>query len=495
MKLDRLASVLKITLPDADAQKDIRTLTQHTREATEGSLFVCIRGARADGHLLAADAYRTGCRAFVAERELSLPSDATVLYVADTRAALGVLAVRFFGSPSLRLSLIGITGTKGKTTTALMLRTILEAAGIPTGYIGTNGIFFGDTALPSPNSTPDPITLQRSLSRMLAQGAKAAVIEVSSQGMLQNRVDGCCFDALLFTNLYPDHIGPGEHADLAEYVACKHRLFTDFPARIAVLNADAPVAKQMEKSCRAERILHTSQKHAADATAKDATPWRGERALGMQFIYRSASGAEQTVRLPLLGTQNVENALLAMAVAEVGYGVSPATAAKALEALSIDGRSETIPLGDGAFAVIDYAHNGESLSRLLSALCVYKPSRLTVLFGSVGERTQMRRYELGRAAAEGADLAILTSDNPGTEDPDAIINEIATAFAGTDTPHVRIADRATAIHYAVEHRIPNEILVLAGKGQENYQLIGTEKVPFSDRAELLAALSATTANV
>ena len=487
MTLERIAEALGITPSPTPTPQGIQDLTQRADEAGENSLFVCIRGTRFDGHVLAKEAYGNGCRLFVAERPLELPADATVLIVPDTRRALGRLSAEFYRHPSQELSLVGITGTKGKTTTALLLRAILEQAGIPTGYIGTNGIDFLSTHRSSPNTTPDARTLQATLREMQNAGVRIVLLEVSSQAMLQHRVEGCHFDTLLFTNLYSDHIGPTEHASLAEYAACKHRLFTEFTARSAIFCSDAPGAQEMQRGCLAERILTVSTKRRADATAREILPYRTENALGVSFTY--CYRREKTrITLPLLGTQNVDNALLAVTAARE-FGISPTTAAAALAEVRIEGRSEVVPLENGALAVIDYAHNGESLSRLLSSLRDYSPTRLTVLFGSVGERTQMRREELGRASAAVADLAILTSDNPGSEDPDAIIDGIAKAFLGSNVPYLRIPDRREAILSAVRQAIPGEILVLAGKGHEDYQLIGREKVPFSERSILLDALS------
>lgn len=490
MKLGLLSEALGIELSHRDAVREIHRLTQRASEACEQSLFVCIRGAHHDGHAFAFDAYQQGCRAFVAERALDLPPDAILLLTENSEEALGKLASAFYGHPSRHLTLIGITGTKGKTTTALLLQKILQDASIPTGYIGTNGIQFSSVRRPSLNTTPDAITLQRTLSEMQQCGIRAVILEVSSQALLRQRVVGCHFDTVLFTNLYPDHIGPSEHLSMEDYRECKHRLFTDFSPHLAVFHADSPASREMQRGCTAKRILSVSRKVRADATASNEAPDRTAGSLGVSFDCQFHSSPRLKIHLPLVGTQNVENALLALTVAVERFGIAATAAAEALSSIRIAGRSESIPLPNGALAVIDYAHNGESLSRLLTALRSYAPSRLSVLFGSVGERTQLRRRELGEAAARMADRAILTSDNPGNEDPDNIIEEIASAFVGSNTPYVCIPDRADAIRFAASNVIPGEILVLAGKGHENYQLVGKEKIPFSEQEILKSAVTA-----
>lgn len=464
------------------------TVTENAAQADRNSIFVCIRGARADGHRFAQTAYLNGCRYFVAEHALHLPDNAVTVLVSDTHTALAALACAHSGDPSRKIRVIGVTGTKGKTTTAALLSQILGFAGIRCGYIGTNGILFGDgRSTGTRNTTPDAVTLQATLAEMVESGCRAVALEVSSQALKLGRVAGTVFDTCIFTNLSPDHIGPAEHPDFADYAACKRRLFVDYPCAAVICNTDDPFAATLLSDTNAAVRVTCSVGSEADYVAENALPYRTGTALGSCFSVRLRDRSQLFCRLPLIGDGNISNALLALSCAVERFGISPEKAVQALEAAEIPGRSEVINLHGGATAVIDYAHNGISLRRLLSDLRLYHPHRLICLFGSVGERTQLRRRELGAVAGELADLCILTSDNPGSESPQAIISDIAEGLTGFPTPFLAIPDRRAAIRRAVELLQPGDILVLAGKGHERYQLIGKEKRPFCEREILLRA--------
>ncbi len=490
MQLNELISLLSVSSEPLLPSIEITSVTERSGNAKENSIFVCIKGLRSDGHRYAENAYQRGCRVFVAEKPLALPEDATVIPVEDTREALALLSCRIYGDPSRKMRVIGITGTKGKTTVACLLRQILEGSGIRCGYIGTNGIAYGDRTFSTNNTTPDAPTLQKTLLEMEQFGCQAVVMEVSSQAILQKRILGTVFDACLFTNLSPDHIGEGEHRDFEDYAACKHRLFTDFSANTVIYNADDPYALQMISGTTADRTVSCSTESESDYRACALMPLRHGGALGMQFEATSRS-EKADVRLPMIGKCNASNALLALAVAGELFRLPLQKSANLLESARISGRSEVLGLPNGALAVIDYAHNGISLRQLLSNLWELSPKRLITLFGSVGERTQLRRIELGTVAAELSSLCILTSDNPGKEDPSAIISDIEKAFVGTDTPYVAIPDRREAILYALQEARSGDILVLAGKGHEQYQLVGTEKLPFSEREIIESAIYAS----
>ncbi len=465
---------------------EITSITENSRECGANSLFICIHGQKFNGHIYAADAYRRGCRAFLVQEKISLPSDAFVVVVDDTRRALASLACHLYENPSHHLDVIGITGTKGKTTVAHMIRQILEENEICCGYIGTNGIDFGTQHFETKNTTPDAITLQNTLSQMHRAGCRAVVLEVSSQALLQHRVDGIKFTCCVYTNLFLDHIGEGEHPDFEHYKACKHRLFTDFHTDAIVYNADDPHASEMIEGASAHLVSCSSAKEA-DYIRNCVYPISTNDSLGVSFslIHRDKASA---FRIPLIGDFNAMNASIATAVASECFGISPDCSVKALEHVTVPGRSQVIPLESGGIAIIDYAHNGASLRYLLENLRAFHPDRLICLFGSVGDRTEIRRHELGEAAAELSDFCILTSDNPGTEDPQKILDEIASVVDRYQTPYRSFADREEAIRYGVEILKPNEILVLAGKGHETYQLIGTEKQSFEEKDILLSAV-------
>lgn len=485
MKLSHLLSCLSPipTVPD----REITEITEDSRKCHANALFVCVEGYRADGHIYAPRAYERGCRVFLAQKPLELPADATVIPCENTQRALGLLACRFYGDPSHRLTVIGITGTKGKTTTALMLQGILEEGGIPCGYIGTNGIRFGNRQINTANTTPDAVTLQKALSEMERAGCKAVALEVSSQAVLRHRIDGIRLSCALFTNLFPDHIGDGEHRDFADYRRCKRSILQDFGASLLVYNGDDPHAADMIRDFGGQGIA-CAQSNKGTYHRSESKPLFTEHGLGVGFtVFHEADQVE--VRLPLIGDGNACNALMAMATARECFGIDLWRSAKTLEGLTVAGRSEVYPLGGGRIAVIDYAHNGESLRGLLAELRKFPHRRLLCLFGSVGERTALRRRDLGLAAAENADFCVLTSDNPGTEAPEAILLEIAEAFVGKSTPYVSVPDRKKAIRYAVDQMTEGDILVLAGKGHEAYQLIGDQKLPFSEREILMEAAS------
>lgn len=479
MKLHRLLEGLYdcVKIPNLE----INRLTEDSRLATSESVFVCVCGAVADGHAFAPAAYRNGCRVFIAEKPLELPSDATVLLTGKTRKTLASLACRFYGHPSKSMRLFGVTGTKGKTTVAHLIAHLCRESGIPCGYIGTNGIDYGDVHKETKNTTPDAVTLQKTLAEMLENGMQAAVLEVSSQALAQYRADGISFETLLFTNLAPDHIGVGEHADFDDYKACKKRLFTEFSAKNVVYWADDPHASELVGQARCHRHISCSgiDPHA-DCFLKDVLPVKIDGLPKISFSLQYKDGT-LCATLPLIGDINAQNAALAVTAVGATFPVSHSHLVAALHHARVPGRSEQYLLPNGATVCIDYAHNAFSLQSLLLSFKAYTPRRLLVLFGSVGGRTQLRRREMGEVAASLADAVILTSDNPAHEPPEQIIEEIAQAFQGKNTPCKKIPDRKSAIQYALEQLEAGDVLILAGKGHETYQLIGDEKQYFSEQ--------------
>ncbi len=481
--------------PAADGSICVTSLCFDSRRAQAGTVFFCLPGAKVDGHDFATAAYARGCRLFVAERALDLPGDAHVALVTHARSALADGAAAFYGHPEREVRLVGLTGTKGKTTTAVILHRLLTAGGIPTGYIGTNGADFGNHHEPTANSTPESLELYRLLREMANAGMVACVLEVSSQALWMGRTRGLCFDTTVFTNLARDHIGGVEHPDMAHYAASKRSLFADYPAACVVVNADDEAAGYMTEAVDASRTAVVSVSLAPDDgegfRARDICHLRREGRIGMGFsCVQDGKTLLEEWFLPMTGDFNVRNALAALAVACGRFGVSPAGARAALADVQVAGRLETVihPAYPDVTFVIDYAHNGVSLAAVLDALRATHPGRLIALFGSVGGRTKERRGDLARAAAERCDLCILTSDNPADEPPMQILAEIDAAFPAGACPRVLIPDRAEAIRYAVEACRPGDIILLAGKGHEDYQLIGEEKIPFSEREILAEAL-------
>lgn len=470
----------------------VSALRYDSRLATAGTVFFCLVGKTSDGHLYAPSAYRNGCRIFVVETPLELPEDALQIQVPDTRAALADCAAEFYDHPEREMRLIGLTGTKGKTTTALLIRSLLEDAGIPTGYIGTNGVDYLDFHHPTVNSTPESAEIYRYLRYMLDEGVRACVLEVSSQALWMGRIRGLTFHTVLFTNLSRDHIGGVEHPDFQHYRDCKKRLFTDYPAQMMVANRDDPHTAYMTEGVTAPVLLYGMEDPdtACWCGGAPVPAAEGDR-IGCRFVvYRHQTSLPSPCFLPLPGDFNVMNALAALTVVCEGFGVEPRQASASLAKAVVTGRFETVtsPALPGVTFIIDYAHNGISLASILDALKAYKPGRLICLFGSVGGRTKERRRDLAEAAGSRCDLCILTSDNPACEPPMEIIEEIDAAFPAGSCPRAKISDRAEAIRYAVDMAEAGDIILLAGKGHEDYQLIGVRKEPFSERSILLEAL-------
>ena len=471
------------------AHTRVETFCSDSRKAKTGTLLVCIQGFVSDGHNYAPSAYAQGCRLFLVQRVLALPEDALQIITPNTRIAQAEAAAVFYGHPERKMELFAITGTKGKTTTALFVQKILNDAGVPTGYMGTNGIVFGDKHYPTVNSTPDSLLIYAYLREMLDAGIYNAVMEVSSQGLKLYRTYGLSFRVCAFTNLSPDHIGGNEHPDMEDYAACKHRLFTDYPHDFTVCNMDDPAAACMTENDPAKIVGFSTNGHP-DAAFTTTVIQRVIRngIPGMEYgLHIQGLTLPHMYFLPQPGEFNVKNALCAMAMVHEVFDIPIESACESLETATVPGRFETV-FRNHVLYVIDYAHNGVSMASMLDLLRGYHPGRLICLFGSVGERTKERRRELAEAAGLRADLCILTSDNPGREDPEAILREIDAAFPEGSCPRVIIPDRAEALAYAVSQAKTGDMILLAGKGHENYQLIGTQKIPYSDRETLLSLL-------
>ncbi len=456
-----------------------------SRKVTLDSLFVCISGALLDGHNYAPQAYGFGCRVFVVERYIvDLPTDAIQIKTPDTRIALASISGIFFGHPSKELKIIGITGTKGKTTTAQLIYQTLNASGTNCAYIGTSGVMYNDVFKPSLNTTPESYDLQYYMRKMVDGGVKILVMEVSSQALYLNRVYGVDFDICVFTNLYRgDHVGAGEHPSFEHYRDSKASLFRNFGCRCIVYNADDEFADHMVAGT-ATLLRSFGIKNDAHVSASDIALYRDDKILGVKFKC-NAYGRTIPVTLNVPGDFSVYNALCAISVCSY-FGVDAAFTAELLKSILIKGRFEVVSALPGRTFVIDYAHNGNSLQAVLETLRQYEPNRIICLFGSVGGRTRLRRHELGRVAAKLADLTIITSDNPDFEAPEAIIDEIASKFDEQSSPYVKISDREEAVRYAVNEAEEGDIVLFAGKGHEDYQLICGKKVPFSEKEIILS---------
>lgn len=456
-------------------EKEITELVYDSRKIVPGCMFVCIRGAAFDGHSCVAQAAAQQAAAVVAERDVEIPEGLTVIRVADTRQALAELSAAWFGHPAEQLKTIGVTGTKGKTTTTYMVKSILESAGIKTGLIGTIEAVIGETHIPAANTTPESYVIQKYFRQMADAGCKACVMEASSQGLMMHRVGGFTFDLGIFTNIEPDHIGPNEHASFEEYMACKGMLFRQ--CRIGIVNADDAHLAEVIKGHTCE-IETFGMRDGADLQAKQLRLVHKPGYLGV--AYHVAGLCDFDVEVDVPGKFSVYNSLTAIAICR-HFNVPAENMKTALKAAKVKGRIEMVKVSDEFTLMIDYAHNAMSLKSLLETLREYEPGRLVCLFGCGGNRSRLRRYEMGETSGRLADLTIITSDNPRDEEPQAIIDDIKVGIAKTHGAYVEIADRKEAIRYAIKNGRPGDVIVLAGKGHEDYQEIKGVKYPMDER--------------
>ena len=464
-----------ITDPDrarALRAAEVTEIVNDSRKITPGCLFFCIVGAVRDGHEFARQALMDGAAALVVQQDLDLSDlagktpvkEPVIIRVQDTRYAMAYIAAAYYKNPASEMKIIGVTGTKGKTTTTYMVKSILEAAGFRVGLIGTIEILYGDVRIPANNTTPESTVLQKTFRDMADAGMQAVVMEVSSQALMMHRTQGFLFDIGIFTNLSPDHIGPNEHKDFDDYLNCKSLLFRQ--CKVGIFNADDPYYKRVcdGHTCSVETYGFTP---SADLYAKDLTLIKEPGELGVAFDVDGLMKFRAEVPAP--GRFSVYNALCAIAVCR-HFGVTP-------------------KVSDDFTLLIDYAHNAMALESLLTTLREYEPHRLVCLFGCGGNRSKLRRFEMGEVSGKLAELSIITSDNPRNEEPMEIIGDIVTGISRTDGKYVTIPDRKDAIRYAIRNGEPGDIVVLAGKGHEDYQEIKGHKYPMDERVlirEILA---------
>ncbi len=475
MKLSEVLQGLKFEVLQGSTGISFRDIRNDSRKVQPGDLFFCISGAVSDGHKYVQDVAEKGAAVIVVEKPVAVPDTVTVIRVENTRYAMGMISSAFYGNPSEKLKVIGLTGTKGKTTTTYMIREMLERSGIKTGLIGTIEIMDGKQRIPANNTTPESMLLHKYLRDMVDNGCQAVVMEVSSQGLMLDRVAGVSFDYGIFTNLSKDHIGPNEHASFEEYRDWKAKLFT--LCKTGIFNVDDANAGYMMEHATCEKVTYGEQADA-DYRAQDVELYREKGVLGIQYTLCGKLEAKIVVDLP--GEFSVHNSLAAIAVADL-LQVSVADIQNILKEVKVRGRVEMIPISDAFTLMIDYAHNAMALESLLTALRAYNPKRLIPLFGCGGNRSRDRRFEMGEVSGTMADFTIITSDNPRDEEPLAIMDDIETGMKKTTGAYVKIADRKEAIRYAILHAKEGDVVVLAGKGHEDYQEIHGVKHHMDER--------------
>ena len=467
MKLSELLKEIKVKNDYTD--REITNITADSRKVKAGYAFVCIKGNNFDGHDAAAKANEMGAAALIVERDVGQKNQ---VIVENTREAYSLMCAALFGYPSKKLKLIGITGTNGKTTTSYLIKDILERAGRKTGLIGTVNNIIGEKILPSKFTTPDAIELQELFSQMAAEGCEYCVMEVSSQALAQGRVKGCHFDISVFTNLTQDHLD--YHKTMEEYRAAKHILFENSDA--AVINLDDENAEYMVSGTNCRVVSFSVNKDSSDYTAKNVHL----KPSGVEYEL-VGKGVIGRAHIGIPGMFSVYNSMGA-AVCAIELGVSFAGVLDALsKSKGVKGRVEVVPTDTDYTVIIDYAHTPDGLENVITALREIATERIITVFGCGGDRDSKKRPLMGEVVARLSDYAVVTSDNPRSEEPMAIINDILEGMKDTKTPYKVIENRREAIRFALRHAKPDDIVLLAGKGHETYQILKTETIHFDER--------------
>lgn len=475
MNLKQLLEHLQYTVLQGDDSVTIESLVYDSRKEIKNSVFVCMAGSVYDGHDYITEVAEKGALAVVVEKDAIYPPNITVIRVENTRKALAYMSAAYFGHPAKKLTTIGITGTKGKTTTCYMIKSILEKTGIKTGLIGTIETVIGDLEIPANNTTPESYVIQETFAKMVDAGCQAVVMEASSQGFMMHRTDGFIFDYGVFTNISPDHIGGNEHKDFDEYLQCKSMLFKQ--CKLGLINIDDEKAKDIMAghTCEIESFGMTE---SADLQATEYRLIEKPGVLGVGYHVKGLMDMEVELNIP--GRFSVYNSLCAIAICR-HFKVPSDKIQKALQEVRVRGRVEIVPAHDHMTIMLDYAHNAMSLQSLLTTLKEYNPKRLVCLFGCGGNRSKDRRFEMGEISSKMADLTVVTSDNPRFEEPQDIINDIITGVKRGPGQYLAILDRKEAIQYCVDNAQEGDVIVIAGKGHEDYQEIKGVKYHMDDR--------------
>ncbi len=458
---------------------EITSVADDSRKVKEGGMFVAIKGFETDGHKYIKSAIENGARAIVIEEGTSLKKsdvtdDVTIVMAPDTRIALAKIACNFYNNPSTKFNLIGVTGTKGKTTTTFMVKSILEKHGQKVGLIGTVSNYIGDKSLgESTRTTPESLELQELFSKMVDKKVDTVIMEVSSQSLKLHRVDGCNFNMGVFTNFSEDHISEKEHPNMEDYFNSKLKLFD--MCKVGFINADDFHVAKVKKLVKDCDIKTYGIDNTADLLAKDITVTNSS----VDFKVKIGTRNER-VKVGIPGRFSVYNSLAAIAIASK-FGVTADEIKEALLEVRVPGRSELVPNKKDLTIMIDYAHSPESLQNILSAVKSYTKGRVISVFGCGGDRDPGKRPQMGEISGNIADFSIITSDNPRTEDPEKIVKQIEEGTKKTKGKYIAIVDRIEAIKYAIEMANKNDVIVLAGKGHETYQEINGEMRHLDER--------------
>ncbi len=483
MRLEQILTDVEYKILQGTLDKDVADIAYDSRKTVKGGMFVAIQGTLVDGHNFIVSAVEAGAEVIVVEKETDVENrDITVLMVESGRKALSLMSAAYFDYPAKKMITVGITGTKGKSTTEHMVRDIIEKSGKTCGIIGTVGAFMNGKSVPTEHTTPESYELQKLFAMMVEEGCEYMVMEVSSQGIKMDRVAGIEFDYGVFTNISPDHIGPGEHENFEEYLSCKAELFRR--CKTGIINRDDEHYDDIVKHATC-RIVTFGTSEEVDMRAHDIRHVSKGGELSMEFQAEGVMKGEIVVGLP--GRFNIYTALCA-ACTGVALGMPKEVILHALEHVKVQGRVEVMPVSEDFSVLIDFAHNGVSSESVLSTLREYNPHRIVSIFGCGGNRSKVRRYEMGEVIGRMSELAIITSDNPRRENVMDIIEDIKVGMEKSEGAYVVIPDREEAVAYALKHAEKGDMIILLGKGHEEYQEINGVKYHYSDREAIVKGM-------
>lgn len=487
MELKNILSGLEELKVKGNLDIDVKTIKNNSKTVEENDMFVAIKGFDDDGHNHIEEAIKNGAKAILAQEDginkeiiKQIPEDRTLILTKDTRYALAICACNFYKNPSKKMKLIGVTGTKGKTTTTYMIRDILEKHGIKVGLIGTVASYVGDKKIAdNENTTPESLKLQEIFSKMLEEKCEAVVMEVSSQSLKLERVAGCDFDIGVFTNFAEDHISTKEHPSMEDYFNSKVKLFK--MCKKGFINADDVYSITIPKLVPECQFTTYGIDNHCDLLAKDITVTNQYADFKVKI-----GDKNERVKVSIPGRFSVYNSLAAIAVA-MQFGCNSEEIKEALENIRVPGRSELVDNKLGLTIMIDYAHTPESLEKILSAVKIYTKGRVISVFGCGGDRDKIKRPMMGEVSGRVADYTIITSDNPRTEEPENIVKDIEEGIKKTNGKYECIVDRKEAIKKAIKMANKRDMIVLAGKGHEQYQEINKKRYPF-DESEIVNSI-------
>ena len=475
MTLDAILKNIPILKNAEDTDIEISDICYDSRNIKPNCIFVCLKGVKFDGHDYMNEAFSKGASVVVVQEDVDF-KNIPIIKVENTRKFLALASANFFGNPAKKLKTIAITGTKGKTTTSFMVRSILEKAGLKTGIIGTIGVVMDENITKLNNTTPESYEIHKNFKEMVDNGAKCVVMEVSSIGVKSYRSYGIDFDYAVFTNFSSDHIGENEHKDLDEYFKFKNMLFNN--CKNAVVNLDDEKSEKIisEHLCDKKTF---SLKSNSDLKAENINLINNGGEIGVTLDFSGFINSNN-IKIKIPGVFNVYNAMAASLVCKL-IGVSDENIKLGLSETKVKGRVEPINISDDYALFIDYAHNAVSMENILATFKEYNPKRLITMFGAGGNRPKIRRYEMGETSGKFSDLSVITSDNPRNENPLDIIEDIKLGINKTNGKYIVIPDRKEAIEYCIKNAEKGDIIVLAGKGHEDYQEINGVKYPFDER--------------